>query len=262
MTPAIPASPSDSLAWLPATSAAISLRLFAIDAAIIYRPGDLPGREVIQVSLIISIARWGVCKTKLALKPKLWLANQGCAGVVLRLNVAECTVQSLTCFCQPHMLHHLLYIMQSSVGCVNAVAHVIMSWVIIGQDTVYIVRRSPHAPWLLSRLVDIQTSFSNCSYPGTCILPCEHQLHVHGNGGNEYDCGCRGMRTCHVLPARLMWVPRVQSRQRPEPPRMHTLLGLAAMHPAPNPLLCSHLFQRFDHAHLPFINTLPPPKDL
>ena len=47
---ATPASPSESLAWLPATSAAISLRLFAIDAAIIYRPGDLPGRDIIQVN--------------------------------------------------------------------------------------------------------------------------------------------------------------------------------------------------------------------
>ncbi|KAL3160990.1 hypothetical protein ABBQ38_009379 [Trebouxia sp. C0009 RCD-2024] len=45
--PAVPVTPSDSLAWLPATSAAISLRLFAIDAAIIYRPGNLPGRELI-----------------------------------------------------------------------------------------------------------------------------------------------------------------------------------------------------------------------
>ena len=58
VTPAIPASSSDSLAWLPATSAAISLRLFAIDSAIIYRPGDLPGRELIQVSLIVSFAGW------------------------------------------------------------------------------------------------------------------------------------------------------------------------------------------------------------
>ena len=50
---AVPESASfaESLAWLPATSAAVSLRLFAIDAAIIYRPGDPPGREVIQVSL-------------------------------------------------------------------------------------------------------------------------------------------------------------------------------------------------------------------
>ena len=48
---AIPEPPSESLAWLPATSAAISLRLFAIDAAIIYRPGDPPGRDVIQVSI-------------------------------------------------------------------------------------------------------------------------------------------------------------------------------------------------------------------
>lgn len=83
VTPTIPASPSDSLAWLPATSAAISLRLFAIDAAIIYRPGDPPGREVIQVRFIVSIAGWGVCQTKLAFKaPKLWIAN----------SVSECYV--------------------------------------------------------------------------------------------------------------------------------------------------------------------------
>lgn len=54
--PAVPVTPSDSLAWLPATSAAISLRLFAIDAAIIYRPGNLPGRELIPVSAVLCIA--------------------------------------------------------------------------------------------------------------------------------------------------------------------------------------------------------------
>lgn len=56
VTPAVPATPSDSLAWLPATSAAISLRLFAIDAAVIYRPGNLPGREVLPVSRLVCIA--------------------------------------------------------------------------------------------------------------------------------------------------------------------------------------------------------------
>lgn len=76
VTPAIPASPSDSLAWLPATSAAISLRLFAIDAAIIYRPGDLPGREVIQVSLMVFIAGWVVCQSKPALKAQTLASKQ------------------------------------------------------------------------------------------------------------------------------------------------------------------------------------------
>ena len=49
--PAIAAIPADQLSWLPATCAAVSLRLFAIDSAIIYRPGDQPGRETLQVGL-------------------------------------------------------------------------------------------------------------------------------------------------------------------------------------------------------------------
>lgn len=46
--PAIAATPAEHLNWLPATCAAVSLRLFAIDSAIIYRPGDQPGRETLQ----------------------------------------------------------------------------------------------------------------------------------------------------------------------------------------------------------------------
>ena len=48
--PVLPATPSEYLSWLPATCSAVSLRLFAVDSAIIYRPGDQPGRETLQVS--------------------------------------------------------------------------------------------------------------------------------------------------------------------------------------------------------------------
>lgn len=48
--PAIPESSPEYLSWLPATCSAVSLRLFAIDSAIIYRTGDQPGRETLQVS--------------------------------------------------------------------------------------------------------------------------------------------------------------------------------------------------------------------
>ena len=49
--PATPDSASEYLTWLPATCSAVSLRLFALDSAIIYRPGDQPGRETLQVTL-------------------------------------------------------------------------------------------------------------------------------------------------------------------------------------------------------------------
>ena len=105
VTPAIPASPSDSLAWLPATSAAISLRLFAIDAAIIYRPGDPPGREVIQVRFIVSIAGWVVCQTKLAFKAlKLWLAisvNECYGRCRVQGNKALAMIAVCTSTCSP-----------------------------------------------------------------------------------------------------------------------------------------------------------------
>ena len=49
--PANPESTSEYLTWLPSTCSAVSLRLFALDSAIIYRPGDQPGRETLQVTL-------------------------------------------------------------------------------------------------------------------------------------------------------------------------------------------------------------------
>lgn len=49
--PANPESTSEYLTWLPATCSAVSLRLFALDSAIIYCPGDQPGRETLQVTL-------------------------------------------------------------------------------------------------------------------------------------------------------------------------------------------------------------------
>ena len=57
--PAIAPTPAEQLNWLPATCAAVSLRLFAIDSAIIYRPGDQPGRETLQVCI-----RWFVVKAR------------------------------------------------------------------------------------------------------------------------------------------------------------------------------------------------------
>ena len=39
------------LAWLPATVAAVSLRLAAFDAAVVYVPGVQPARDTLQVSL-------------------------------------------------------------------------------------------------------------------------------------------------------------------------------------------------------------------
>lgn len=37
------------LAWLPATAAAVSLRLAAFDAAVVYAPGMPPARDTLQV---------------------------------------------------------------------------------------------------------------------------------------------------------------------------------------------------------------------
>lgn len=51
VAPAAPNPTSEYLTWLPATCSAVSLRLFALDSAIIYRPGDQPGRETLQVTL-------------------------------------------------------------------------------------------------------------------------------------------------------------------------------------------------------------------
>ncbi|KAL0041481.1 hypothetical protein WJX79_004991 [Trebouxia sp. C0005] len=48
VAPAAPNPTSEYLTWLPATCSAVSLRLFALDSAIIYRPGDQPGRETLQ----------------------------------------------------------------------------------------------------------------------------------------------------------------------------------------------------------------------
>lgn len=41
-----------ALAWLPATAAAVALRLAALDAALAYRPGTRPAREVLSVRAI------------------------------------------------------------------------------------------------------------------------------------------------------------------------------------------------------------------
>ena len=51
---AVKAEPSEAarrLAWLPATAAAVSLRLAAFDAAVTYVPGLPPARDTLQVSL-------------------------------------------------------------------------------------------------------------------------------------------------------------------------------------------------------------------
>lgn len=53
VAPVLPATPSELLSWLPATCSAVSLRLFAIDSAIIYRPGHQPGRESLQVTATV-----------------------------------------------------------------------------------------------------------------------------------------------------------------------------------------------------------------
>ena len=44
------------LAWLPATAAAVSLRLAAFDAAVVYEPGMPPARDTLQVRLTCSVA--------------------------------------------------------------------------------------------------------------------------------------------------------------------------------------------------------------
>ena len=84
--------------------------------------------------------------------------------------------------------------------------------------------------------------------------------HVRCSRGSECDGFCRGMPMCHVLQPRLMRAQRLQSTQRPEPPRMHTLLDPAAMHPAPKFPLCSHLSHRFGHPQM--LISLPPPPHL
>lgn len=43
------AAEEEPLAWLPATTAAIALRLAAFDAALIYAPGVPPARDTLQV---------------------------------------------------------------------------------------------------------------------------------------------------------------------------------------------------------------------
>lgn len=43
------AADAQALAWLPPTAAAVSLRLSAFDAALIYSPGVLPARDTLQV---------------------------------------------------------------------------------------------------------------------------------------------------------------------------------------------------------------------
>ena len=51
---AVKAEPSEAaqrLAWLPATAAAVSLRLAAFDAAVTYVPGLPPARDSLQVGL-------------------------------------------------------------------------------------------------------------------------------------------------------------------------------------------------------------------
>ena len=51
---AVRAEPSEAaqrLAWLPATAAAVSLRLAAFDAAVTYVPGLPPARDTLQVGL-------------------------------------------------------------------------------------------------------------------------------------------------------------------------------------------------------------------
>ena len=52
---AVKAEPDEAaqrLAWLPATAAAVSLRLAAFDAAVTYVPGLPPARDTLQVSLV------------------------------------------------------------------------------------------------------------------------------------------------------------------------------------------------------------------
>ena len=51
---AVKAEPSEAaqrLAWLPPTAAAVSLRLAAFDAAVVYVPGMPPARDTLQVCL-------------------------------------------------------------------------------------------------------------------------------------------------------------------------------------------------------------------
>ena len=48
-TPAAAAPPLPPLHWLPATLAAVALRLHALDAALVYRPDSPPARDMLQV---------------------------------------------------------------------------------------------------------------------------------------------------------------------------------------------------------------------
>ena len=40
---------SGPLAWLPPTVAAVALRLYALDAALVYEPGSHPARDTLEV---------------------------------------------------------------------------------------------------------------------------------------------------------------------------------------------------------------------
>ncbi len=61
---AVKAEPSEAaqrLAWMPATAAAVSLRLAAFDAAVVYVPGMPPARDTLQVCLPSSCCSVSAC---------------------------------------------------------------------------------------------------------------------------------------------------------------------------------------------------------
>ena len=69
----------EPLGWVPPTCAAVSLRLFALDAALVYQPGQPPARERHQVGSVHSMATGcsAACLQQCALLPAHCPA-QGC----------------------------------------------------------------------------------------------------------------------------------------------------------------------------------------
>ena len=79
------AAAEEPLGWLPATHAAVALRLAELDAALVYTPGQPPGREAMTVFLLLLLA------TR-CLRIGLWLCCTLDAGVAVSLcNNTQCS---------------------------------------------------------------------------------------------------------------------------------------------------------------------------
>jgi hypothetical protein len=82
----------EPLAWLPATPAALALRLAELDAAVIYTPGQPPAREAAQVSCLLSPARHRAAyrKQKRVMKTRTPRASRKCRCTKLQCANTRC----------------------------------------------------------------------------------------------------------------------------------------------------------------------------